>query len=88
MEAGRERSEGCQLFCTTFPCVGCAKKIVQMGIVKVVYSKPYAPTDALSSQLLKSTGIAIEQYEMPTEMLPTVQVTMSLDESFSVEPEM
>ena len=34
--------EGCALFCTHYPCMGCAKAIVQSGIVQVVCPEPEA----------------------------------------------
>lgn len=72
LEAGRERGQGGQIFCTTFPCVGCAKKIVQMGIERVVYSHAYAPTDAIAANLLRQCSIAVEQFSLPSGSVPQV----------------
>jgi deoxycytidylate deaminase len=33
--------EGTTLYTTTFPCLLCAKKIIQSGIEKIVYNEPY-----------------------------------------------
>jgi cytidine deaminase len=33
---------GASLYCTTFPCHGCARHIVAVGIKRVVYIEPYA----------------------------------------------
>ncbi|ORZ34520.1 cytidine deaminase-like protein [Catenaria anguillulae PL171] len=41
LEIGRG-AEGATLYCTTFPCLGCAKKIVQCGIREVVYGHGYS----------------------------------------------
>jgi cytidine deaminase len=43
MDAGRRgcRTQGGQLFCTTFPCHICARHILAAGIARVVYIEPY-----------------------------------------------
>eukprot|EP00835_Amoeboradix_gromovi_P002546 NODE_147_length_17537_cov_0.265627.p4 type:complete len:297 gc:universal NODE_147_length_17537_cov_0.265627:10356-9466(-) len=42
LEAGKPRlTYPCKLYCTLFPCVSCAKKIVQMGISEVIYDQDY-----------------------------------------------
>lgn len=51
-------SEGSTLYITDSPCIECAKLIVQAGIKRVVYSKPYRVTDGL--ELLQSAGIRID----------------------------
>ena len=33
--------KGCTLFCTTFPCHGCARHIISSGIAEVVFIEPY-----------------------------------------------
>ncbi|RPJ87594.1 MAG: hypothetical protein EHM18_00330 [Acidobacteria bacterium] len=38
--------DGTTLYTTTFPCLLCAKKIVQAGIRKVVYNEPYPVKEA------------------------------------------
>jgi len=46
LEAGRQRANGAVLYCTTCPCLSCAKKIVQVGVSKVVYEQPYGMDEA------------------------------------------
>jgi dCMP deaminase len=52
-------SQGSTLYVTCCPCFGCAKLIIQSGIVRVVYDEEYSKGDGLS--LLKRAGIQISQ---------------------------
>lgn len=63
LEAGRERAQGGTLFCTTCPCLGCAKKIAQCGIKRVVYIEKY-DSGILTRELFKMAGIELEHYEI------------------------
>jgi dCMP deaminase len=40
--AGRKDAMGGTVYTTTFPCLGCAKAIIQCGIKRVVYKQDYA----------------------------------------------
>lgn len=62
IEAGRDRCENATLYCNLFPCVLCAKKIVQAGISRVVFERHYA-MDAASSHLLQAGNVKVEQYK-------------------------
>lgn len=53
--------EGATLFCNTFPCSGCAKLIINVGIKKIVYIKSY--NDELSKELISEANIEVEKYE-------------------------
>ncbi|KAJ1969730.1 hypothetical protein IWQ62_000432 [Dispira parvispora] len=67
LEAGRARVEGygrCILYCNTCPCLGCAKKIVQVGVQEVVYSQAYG-MDELSARLFQEAGIILRQHSPP-----------------------
>lgn len=64
IEAGRERCQNAVLYCNLFPCVLCAKKIVQAGIRQVVYDKGYS-TDAASSKLLEAGNVIVKRH--PTD---------------------
>ena len=74
LEAGNSRSAGATLYCCTCPCLGCAKKIVQARVARVVYGKSYggAHLDDLSRQIFDSAGIIVEQLETFTSRLPIV----------------
>lgn len=61
IEAGRERCQNATLYCNLFPCVLCAKKIVQAGIQHVVYDKGYS-TDEASSKLLEAGNVIVKRF--------------------------
>ena len=42
LEAGISRAQGGTIYCTRSPCFGCAKRIVQVGISRVVYGVQYS----------------------------------------------
>jgi dCMP deaminase len=50
-------SYGATLYCTDFPCVSCAKALVQAGVVKIIYLSEYP--DANSSEILRDGGIVL-----------------------------
>lgn len=62
IEAGRDRCRGATLYTNLFPCVLCAKKIVQAGISRAVYSSKYA-TDTASQALLLAGGVKVESFD-------------------------
>lgn len=47
------------MYCTDFPCVSCAKAMVQAGVVRVVYLAEYP--DPNSREILASGGVALEK---------------------------
>lgn len=49
---------GGTLYCTTQPCIICAKMIINAGILRLVIKESYP--DALSEEMLKEAGIKIE----------------------------
>ncbi len=53
--------DGSVLYCTTQPCVVCAKMIINTGIKEVVYTNPYP--DELAMSLLKEAGIKLRVLE-------------------------
>ncbi len=52
---------GATLYCTHQPCVICAKMIVNVGIVRVVYQEGYP--DEFSLAILQEGKIALEKFE-------------------------
>lgn len=52
-------SAGATLYVTDEPCLHCAKMIIQAGIKRVVYGKPYRTHDGI--ELLKRANIEIKQ---------------------------
>ncbi len=51
---------GATIYTATFPCVICAKMIINAGIVRIVYRERY--DDRLSQEILREAGIAVEQF--------------------------
>lgn len=67
LEAGRLRTVGATVYTTHFPCQLCTRKIIQAGIVRIVYKKPY--DSPLSRQLLAMTNIEIWQLNDETGVI-------------------
>ncbi|KAJ2159584.1 Deoxycytidine monophosphate (dCMP) deaminase [Coemansia sp. RSA 552] len=68
LEAGRGRvdtAENVVLYCNTCPCLGCAKKIVQVGVKVVVYSKGYGMDD-LTLKLFREAKVVVRQHTPPS----------------------
>tara|TARA_R110000765_G_scaffold129037_1_gene227359 strand:+ start:326 stop:1855 length:1530 start_codon:yes stop_codon:yes gene_type:complete len=61
-EAARQGKQirGTTLYCTTFPCHGCARHIISAGIDEVVYIEPYPKS--LTSKLYQ-TEISVEDHD-------------------------
>jgi dCMP deaminase len=49
--------EGSSVYCTTQPCVTCAKMIINAGVLRVVYENPYP--DDFSIGLLAEAGVEV-----------------------------
>ena len=52
--------DGGTIYCTHQPCSVCAKMIVNVGIKRVVYERPYP--DAFSLEFFSEAGVALEQF--------------------------
>lgn len=57
LEAGRPRTMGATIYTTSFPCQLCTRKIIQAGIVRIVYNLNYDSTQ--SQEMLAMTDIEI-----------------------------
>lgn len=53
--------DGATLYCTHQPCVICSKMIVNAGIARVVYLKPYP--DDFSHDIFKEAGIELVKFK-------------------------
>lgn len=53
--------DGSNLYCTTAPCVICAKMLINAGIDTIVYMEGYP--DRLSADMLNEAGIAFLSYQ-------------------------
>ncbi len=56
-------SQGSVLFCTTLPCLDCAKALVQAGVRRVVYRDRY--DDAHSRAFLEEAGVRCDAFDPP-----------------------
>jgi dCMP deaminase len=54
--------EGSVLYCTTQPCVTCAKLLINAGIKKIIYLEGYA--DKLGNQMLAEAGVELEKLKL------------------------
>jgi dCMP deaminase len=59
--AGRENCVGTTLYTTLFPCLLCAKTIVQAGVRRVVYEEEYMHSE-MSRELLTQAQVKIERH--------------------------
>ncbi len=55
--------EGATLYCTNFPCVLCAKMLINAGIKEIVFSDDYI--DDLAKEVLKESGVKVRQFTLP-----------------------
>lgn len=62
MEAGRSRTMGATIYTTSYPCQLCTKMIIQGGIKRIVYNKPY--DSVLSKEFLALTDIEVVHYPL------------------------
>lgn len=54
-------TEGSEIYCTSSPCLSCAKMIINAGVRKVWFSEGYPDETAL--RFLKEAGVAVEQID-------------------------
>lgn len=74
---GGTSAEGATLYTTHSPCYHCAKKIIMVGIKRVVASKVF--TNTLSIQeAFEQAGVKLEMYQ------PDARWTNKLDEMFAL----
>ena len=67
-----ESGAGADMFVTHFPCIHCAKQIVQSGISKVYYGRDYKANVGSGHDLLDAAGIQTEKVEL-TITSPSVE---------------
>lgn len=63
--------DGATIYSTHFPCVTCAKMIINSGIKRIIYQKGYP--DQLSQELLEEAGIELKK-------MPPAKLTLIKDE--------
>ena len=55
------KTEGATVYCTNQPCIICAKLLINAGIKKIYYKKPY--NDQFPMQILKQSNVSIKLLE-------------------------
>ena len=56
------RAKGCTLYCTAIPCYSCAKRIVNVGIERVIYGEYYQSQNTdLVVEYFKEAGVWLQQ---------------------------
>jgi dCMP deaminase len=51
---------GASCYCTTQPCIICAKMLINAGIAEIIYQQPYP--DELTMQMLEEAGMTVRIY--------------------------
>ena len=49
------------IYCTHFPCMSCAKLLINAGVRKIYYRRDYEMDNKLKMDLLKEAGVEIEK---------------------------
>lgn len=63
IESGRAKASGGIAYVTTYPCLMCAKKLVQAGIVRIVYDRDYDMP--ITKAFFAKLTIKVEQFALP-----------------------
>ncbi len=58
------QTQGVDLYCTDMPCWQCARALVQAGIQRIYYLRPYESPETL--ELITSTGVQLIRVAQPT----------------------
>lgn len=54
---------GATVYCTSFPCIHCAKVLIGAGVEAVVYRDPY--DDPLAAEFLRQAGVRVRRLVAP-----------------------
>lgn len=65
LEAGRRRCAGSTLYITHSPCRSCAKKIIHMGIKKVIFVVEYKSSLEEITNIFESAKVELCKKDMP-----------------------
>lgn len=66
LEAGTPRVQGGTIYSTSTPCLGCAKRIVQTGIKRVVYEREYSLEHNVQV-IFEAAGVKLEKISPPRQ---------------------
>ncbi|PSL45046.1 dCMP deaminase [Salsuginibacillus halophilus] len=56
-------AEGAEIYVTHYPCVHCAKAIIQAGIQRIIYAVDYK-NHPYAAELFEQAGVVVEQVEL------------------------
>lgn len=59
-------SRGSRLYCTDFPCVSCAKAIIQAGVSEVIYLADYPDENSLT--IFEQGGVRVRRGHLPVSV--------------------
>lgn len=59
--------DGSTLYSTHQPCFGCAKELLQAGIVRVIYESPWPPNEEVREDYERLQSALAAQQRVPTE---------------------
>lgn len=62
LEVGAARAHGATIYSTSTPCLGCSKKIIQVGIKRVVFGIEYS-IDHNSKDIFDAAGVILEKHQ-------------------------
>lgn len=54
---------GCTVYVTHYPCALCAKMLINLGVLRIVYLTEYAPADG--GEFFRMAGVPVERIELP-----------------------
>ena len=69
-------TKGATLYSTTFPCVICAKMIINAEIKEVVYDSDYE--DKLSKEMLEEANIIVRRHKLSPEIYELLRKTLGV----------
>jgi dCMP deaminase len=52
-------TDGATLYCTTRPCVTCAKMLINSGVLRIVFVGDYP--DEMAADMLREAGVSLER---------------------------
>ena len=65
IEGGRQKTQGGTVYVTTYPCLMCAKKLVQAGIERIVYDRDYDMPITKNFFAQLHIKVSVEQLALP-----------------------
>jgi dCMP deaminase len=70
-------TRGCTCYVTHFPCINCAKALINAGITRLVYSVAYR-TDAHALEFFRAANVEVIEKPYPPNDISSTEKTMIL----------